>query len=128
MSLVRSFAARLGWLEDRRVRRFPAGELNATYVAGSTPKRVPVKDISCGGLYLFTRDRWMPGTNIDLTLRKRGLSDNQPADSVRLRAGRSASAGTESVWRLSPIMSAPIFGWACSSRPGTRSGKRIRFE
>jgi hypothetical protein len=96
MSFVRAFAARVGWLEDRRVRRLPSGELNATYVAGSTPKRVPVKDISCGGLYLFTRDRWMPGTTIDLTLRKRNLSENQPADSVRLRA-RSVRLGGDGV-------------------------------
>ena len=38
----------------------------------------------------------MPGTSIDLTLRKRSLFENQPADSVRLRA-RSVRLGGDGV-------------------------------
>lgn len=55
-----------------------------------------VKDISCSGLYLLTRERWMPGTSVDLTLRKRSLFENQPPDSVRLRA-RSVRLGEDGV-------------------------------
>ncbi|MGH9590697.1 MAG: PilZ domain-containing protein, partial [Terracidiphilus sp.] len=96
MSLVRELAVRVGWLENRRERRLPARELNATYVAGSKRKRVPVKDISSGGLYLFTGDRWMPGTSIEVTIRKRSLFETQPAESVRLRA-RSVRLGEDGV-------------------------------
>lgn len=96
MSLVRALAVRAGWLEHRRVRRLTAEELNASYVAGSKRKRVRVKDISSGGLYLFTRDRWMPGTCIELTLRKRSLFEHQPPDSIRLRA-KSVRLGADGV-------------------------------
>lgn len=96
MSLVRELAVRVGWLEHRREGRLPARELNATYLAGSKRKRVPVKDISSGGLYLFTGDRWMPGAGIDLTLRKQSVFEDQPAESVRLRA-RSVRLGADGV-------------------------------
>lgn len=96
MSLVRALAVRAGWLEHRRVRRLSAEELHASYLAGSKRMRVRVKDISSGGLYLFTRERWMPGTRIELTLRKRSLFEHRPPDSIRLRA-RSVRLGADGV-------------------------------
>lgn len=84
MLFVRELAARAGFLERRKQRRLPAEELDASYPVGSKQKRARVKDVSPSGAYFYTRDRWSPGTSIDVTLLRRLSMYNSP-DSVRLR-------------------------------------------
>lgn len=83
MSFFRELAVRAGFIEHRKHRRLPAEELAASYSADSKRRRAWLKDLSPCGAYLFTRDRWTPGTSIDLTLKRRN-SANSPV-SVRLR-------------------------------------------
>jgi hypothetical protein len=56
---------------DRRrtSRRYVPGVV-AHYFTGGAPKPHDVADISMGGMYLLTDDRWMPGTMIQMTLQK----------------------------------------------------------
>lgn len=96
MSIARELAFRVGLLEHRRQRRFPAQELNASYPAGSRQKRTRVKNISSGGLYLFTRDLWPPGTTIDITLQQRSAIPDHTPPTVRIRT-RSVRLGADGV-------------------------------
>lgn len=96
MSLAREFAFRVGLLEHRRERRFPAPELNASYPAGSKQKRTRVKNISSNGLYLYTRDLWPPGTTIDITLQQRSAIPNHTPPAVRIRT-RTVRLGADGV-------------------------------
>lgn len=93
MSFVRELAVRAGLLENRKHRRLPAEELAASYPADSKQKRARVKDLSPGGVYLFTRDRWAPGTSIDLTLQKRSLTNSPVSVRLRLKVIRFGTDG-----------------------------------
>jgi hypothetical protein len=94
MSFFRGLAVRAGLIEHRQHRRLPADELAASYSADSKQKGAWLKDLSPGGAYLFTRDRWTPGTSFDLTLKRRS-SANSPL-SVRLRV-KVVRLGTDGV-------------------------------
>lgn len=96
MSIARELAFRVGLLEHRREKRFPAQELNASYSAGSRQKRTRVKNISSGGLYLYTRDLWPPGATIDITLQQRSAIPNHTPPSVKIRT-RSVRLGADGV-------------------------------
>lgn len=96
MSFARELAFRVGLLEHRREKRFPAQELNASYPAGAKQKRVRVKNISSSGLYLYTRDHWPPGTTIDLTLQQRSVIPDRKPAAVRIRT-RSVRLGMDGV-------------------------------
>ncbi|MDE3199868.1 MAG: hypothetical protein KGN79_03015 [Acidobacteriota bacterium] len=70
---------------DRRNarRRFQPG-LIAYYWTGSAPQSHEVADISISGFYLHTRERWMPGTMLRLTLQKVGTSGDNDGDAITL--------------------------------------------
>src|SRR6202166_2031512 len=62
----------LRWLfpevNQRRARRFQAPNLVAYYWTGGAPYSYHVGDISATGLFLLTKERWAPGTLIQMTL------------------------------------------------------------
>lgn len=86
MTLVRELAVRAGILEHRRDRRLPAQQIRASYSAGAKPIPARVKNISSTGIYLFTSERWPPGTYVDLSLRRMSAAEDQEPPSVHLRA------------------------------------------
>jgi len=64
----------LRWLfpevNQRRAKRFPTPGLVAYYWTGGAPYSYNVGDISATGLFLLTKERWAPGTLIQMTLQK----------------------------------------------------------
>lgn len=64
----------LRWLfpevNQRRAVRFSTPGLVAYYWTGGAPHSYQVGDISATGLFLLTKERWAPGTLIQMTLQK----------------------------------------------------------
>ena len=64
----------LRWLfpdvNQRRAIRYPTPGLVAYYWTGGAPYSYHVGDISATGLFLLTKERWAPGTLIQMTLQK----------------------------------------------------------
>jgi hypothetical protein len=62
----------LRWLfpevNQRRSRRFSTSNLVAYYWTGGAPFSYQVGDISATGVFLLTKERWAPGTLIQMTL------------------------------------------------------------
>jgi len=62
----------LRWLfpevNQRRAKRFPTSNLVAYYWTGGAPFSYQVGDISATGVFLLTKERWAPGTLIQMTL------------------------------------------------------------
>src|SRR6516164_1325190 len=70
----------LRWLfpdvNQRRARRYSTPGLVAYYWTGGAPHSYQVGDMSATGLYLLTKERWAPGTLIQMTLQKQGSSSS----------------------------------------------------
>jgi hypothetical protein len=64
----------LRWLfpdvNQRRAKRFPTPGLVAYYWTGGEPYSYHVGDMSATGLFLLTKERWAPGTLIQMTLQQ----------------------------------------------------------
>jgi hypothetical protein len=62
----------LRWLfpevNQRRAKRFSTSNLVAYYWTGGAPFSYQVGDISATGVFLLTKERWAPGTLIQMTL------------------------------------------------------------
>jgi len=58
--------------ERRRAERRVSPDLTAYHWTASYPKQEIVRDISATGVFLETRERWVPGDVISLTLQRRG--------------------------------------------------------
>ena len=62
----------LRWLfpevNQRRAKRYPTSNLVAYYWTGGAPFSYQVGDISATGVFLLTKERWAPGTLIQMTL------------------------------------------------------------
>jgi uncharacterized membrane protein (UPF0127 family) len=69
--------------------------LAAYYWTGAAPKAHSIKDISSGGLYVITEERWYPGTLILMTLQSAsdGEENFEHAISVHSRAVRWGNDG-----------------------------------
>lgn len=95
MSILRNLLVKAGLSERRKDDRLPARGLEVSYWTGSEQKRLKVKDISATGIYVLTDDKWVPGTVVQLTLRKRGLleRDSWPQVRLRTRCARVADDG-----------------------------------
>lgn len=63
--------------ERRGDQRAPAPEINASYATELEQKKVRIKDISATGLYLLTKDPLPPGTDVELTLQKCSLMEQE---------------------------------------------------
>lgn len=89
-----SFLTRLfGWIDadHRGARRYPVQELIAYYWTSGSPKACRIRDMSCTGMYLFTDERWLPGTIIPMTLQRSGTGEQeervQPSCALARRGG-----------------------------------------
>lgn len=64
----------LHWLfpevNQRRAVRYPTPGLVAYYWTGGAPYSYQVNDLSATGLFLLTKERWAPGTLIQMTLQQ----------------------------------------------------------
>lgn len=96
MSILRNLLVKAGLSERRNDGRVDARGLEVSYWTGQEHKRVKIRDISATGVYLLTEDRWLPGTEVQLTLQKRGLRERESRPQVRLRA-KCVRAGHDGV-------------------------------
>lgn len=72
---------------DRRSgKRLPAEHLVAYYWTGGAPVAYEVGDISHSGLYLFTEERWLPGTRLVMTLQREARDTPEPGEISRVES------------------------------------------
>lgn len=78
----------LRWLfpevNQRRAKRYATPNLVAYYWTGGAPYSYHVGDISATGLFLLTKERWAPGTLIQMTLQKQDGRMNSHDSSICL--------------------------------------------
>ncbi len=81
--------------DRRRALRRSAPELAAYHWNGTESRQNDVRDISATGVYLLTRETWLPGAMISLTLQRRGPleGDLERRVSVQARAVRRDENG-----------------------------------
>ncbi len=76
----------LRWLfpdvNRRRSKRISVPGLVAYYWTGGAPYSYEVGDVSATGVYLRTKERWAPGTTIQMTLQKQDGSGNSSDGSI----------------------------------------------
>ena len=91
------FVRFLRWLStDRRsFKRHPLPGLVSYYWTGGRPQAFHIGDISAGGIYLLTDERWYPGTLILMTLQRTNTDGEDPDDfiSVQTKVTRWGSDG-----------------------------------
>jgi len=76
----------LRWLfpdvNQRRAKRYPTPGVVAYYWTGGAPYSYHVGDISATGLFLLTKERWAPGTLIQMTIQKQDGRINNSESSI----------------------------------------------
>jgi len=72
--------------DRRRTRRKEYPPLVAYYWDGGSPRAHDIKDISSTGFYLFTEERWYPGTQVMILLQRPGEAGNDPERSITVNA------------------------------------------
>ena len=76
----------LRWLfpevNQRRAKRYSTPGLVAYYWTGGAPYSYQVGDMSATGLFLLTKERWAPGTLIQMTLQKQDGRINNSDSSI----------------------------------------------
>lgn len=72
--------------DRRKARRTPEPQLAAHFWTGAAPVPHSVQDISVGGLYLLTAERWYPGTMLMLALQATGRAAEKPGKSLIVQA------------------------------------------
>jgi uncharacterized membrane protein (UPF0127 family) len=77
------------------------GRFVAVYGNGGYPEPHPTRQVSCDGAFIQTRDRWYPGTIIDMALHRRGspaemaLRNGSGSQRVRARVIHGNTEGVE---------------------------------
>lgn len=71
---------------ERKGKRHPAPSFAVIHPSGTTIREDAIKDISATGVYLLTSDRWEPGTQLGLTLHRKNIADQGPANEFMLQA------------------------------------------
>ena len=78
----------LRWLfpdsDRRRASRHATPGLVAFHWTGGAPRSFEVGKVSATGLYLLTDERWMPETQIQMTLQRGGAKGRKNADSIHV--------------------------------------------
>lgn len=69
-----------------RADRRPVPDFCAYYSDGTTRRPCGIKDISSTGVYLYTEERWLPGTHVHLTLQKQGPFEEDPKGRVTFKS------------------------------------------
>jgi hypothetical protein len=85
------------WSPDpRRAPRDPVTDLAAYYWNGAAPKAHNIRDISSGGLYLVTEERWYPGTLVLMTLQRTECGEESAERSIAVQS-RAVRWGADGV-------------------------------
>ena len=71
---------------ERKGKRHPAPRFEVIHPSGEEIKPDEIKDISASGVYLLTNEPWAPGTEVPLTLHRKGLDPEEPQDEFTLEA------------------------------------------
>jgi hypothetical protein len=97
MKPVTSWFKRLSSPEHRKAQRMKAPLLVAYYWDGATPASHAIQNISSTGFYLVTKERWLPGTMVTMTLQRtdvpHGNSSTEPHISVLSKVVRLDEEG-----------------------------------
>lgn len=72
--------------ERRKASRMSGPALVAYYWDGGAPVAHPIRDISQGGFYLDTKERWYPGTLLMVTLQRTDTAEKGQAASVSVQS------------------------------------------
>ena len=56
----------------KRADRRPVPDFCAYYSDGTTRRSCNIKNVSSTGVYLYTEERWLPGTHVHLTIQRQG--------------------------------------------------------
>ena len=79
--------------DPRKAARSALPNLIAYYFTGGTPQGHPVRDISATGVFIFTQDRWYPGTVVRVTLTDQRNPTAERSITVNAKVVRSAVDG-----------------------------------
>ena len=74
MKSVTNWFKRLSSPEHRKAQRMKAPLLVAYYWDGATPTSHEIQNISSSGFYLVTKERWLPGTMVTMTLQRTDMA------------------------------------------------------
>jgi hypothetical protein len=74
MKSVTSWFKRLSSPEHRKAQRMKAPLLVAYYWDGSAPTSHQIQNISSTGFYLSTKERWLPGTMLTMSLQRTDMA------------------------------------------------------
>src|SRR5436305_5962782 len=69
---------RLPFSEHRKAQRMKGPLIVAYYWDGAAPKSHTIQDISSTGFYLVTKERWLPGTMVTMTLQRTDIGLGHP--------------------------------------------------
>jgi hypothetical protein len=93
---MKNWFEELMFKDHRRALRHAEPRLVAFYWDGQTPRPHSIRDISPTGLYLFTQQRWYPGTLVTMTLQRTEKDDSGTRRSIAVQA-RVIRAGQDGV-------------------------------
>lgn len=71
---------------ERKGKRHPAPRFEVIHPSGDMQKPDEIKDISASGVYLLTDEAWLPGTEVPLTLHRKGLDPEETQDDFTMEA------------------------------------------
>jgi hypothetical protein len=74
MKSVTNWFKRLSVSEHRRAQRTKSPLLVAYYWDGAAPMSRTIQNISSTGFYLVTKERWLPGTMVTMTLQRTDMA------------------------------------------------------
>jgi PilZ domain len=78
MKSVTNWFKRLSSSEHRKAQRMKSPLLVAYYWDGAVPASHPIQNISATGAYLSTKERWLPGTMVTMTLQRTDIALGHP--------------------------------------------------
>src|SRR3569833_4213881 len=83
-------------VNQRRAKRYATSNLVAYYWTGGAPFSYQVGDISATGVFLLTKERWAPGTLIQMTLQPQsGKVSNNNSNKKQTEKKHKGENGTE---------------------------------
>jgi hypothetical protein len=79
MKAVASWIKRISSPEHRKAQRMKSPLLVAYYWDGAAPTSHTIQNISSTGFYLVTKERWLPGTMVTVTLQRTDMAHENSA-------------------------------------------------
>ncbi|MFZ0745184.1 MAG: hypothetical protein WAM85_12315 [Terracidiphilus sp.] len=85
MNSMNSWSEKSSLPHRQRAERRPVPELTAYHWSGAGLKQEGVKDISSTGVYLLTKERWLPGESVSVTLQRKGPLEHIPERRITMK-------------------------------------------